>query len=85
MSTSFPDDGGREGLETLDWCFVLTQLVTREDVIAFSHCESFKSYIVRLVLKQINLFPNACNFNVCAVLAQTVQKDSTMKCVSIEF
>jgi hypothetical protein len=62
---SFPDDGGKRGSEPLD--YILTRLIAREDFIAFSRRESYKSYKIIAVYtenhtKPINTF---CNFVQC--------------------
>jgi hypothetical protein len=40
---SFPDDGGREGR-----CSELTWLLARQDFIAISSCEIFRSYTIMI-------------------------------------
>lgn len=39
--------------ETLDCCSILTRLVTRENVIAFSHYKSLKSYKIEIIVRKV--------------------------------
>ena len=67
LFTSTPDDEGREVSETLDTNCIFTWFIMLENLIAYSHCESYELCLCKMNIPEIEQNPHAPDVNLLCI------------------